>query len=61
MESNGEHEEEEEFHVNMDSIDLAIYLKQKGLPSEVCDALESKWLTINLLCLGYSHKYVLAP
>ena len=33
---------EEVFDVKMDSIDLAIYLKEKGVPSEVCDILESK-------------------
>lgn len=31
-----------EFDVNMDSIDLAIYLKDKGIPDEVCDKLEGK-------------------
>ena len=31
-----------EFDVNMDSIDLAIYLKDKGIPDEVCDELEGK-------------------
>lgn len=31
-----------EFDVNMDSIDLAIYLKDKGIQDEVCDKLEGK-------------------
>jgi hypothetical protein len=38
MASNGA----DEFDVNMDSIDLSIYLKEKGIPDEVCDKLEGK-------------------
>lgn len=33
----------DEFDVKMDSIDLAIYLKDKGIPDEVCDKLERKF------------------
>ena len=32
-----------EFDVKMDTINLAIYLKDKGIPDEVCDKLERKF------------------
>ena len=34
----------DEFDVNMDSINLAIYLKCKGIPDEVCVKLEGKFV-----------------
>ena len=33
----------DKFDVKMDSNDLAIYLKEKGIPDEVCDKLERKF------------------
>ena len=38
-----------EFDVNMASIDLALYLKNKGIPDEVCDTLESKFSKVGLV------------
>ena len=34
---------DDEFDVKMDSIDLAIYLKDKEIPDKVCDKLECKF------------------
>ena len=44
MIGNGANLHVNEFDVNMDSIDFAIYLKGKGIPDEVCDKLEGKFV-----------------
>ena len=46
-----------EFDVNMDSINLAIYLKDKGIPDEVCDKLEGK----SMYEIASVQKYYMEP